>query len=315
MDLDKLKKLISNKNITALGLREHSKASEKYVDVEIIHPKDKLKIITSIPYFYRRTGLYLQTEEELASYIEKIYGQLTKNKIDEWISKEDAYWVYECTGRKITKPFFDKLLNLRWNCIHCDLPKNPNWARRIQDIKEMGYTLGTNTKMFCKKCEKNTTHIIILPITRGSATGYETWDAKMKNRIIKTLGAINVYENKKAASINALIPDHKFPEIRWDERTKRENLHEMTDEDIKSNFQLLDNQRNLQKREVCRKCFQTSKRGIIFGIPYFYEGDDNWPRGVPSQGKKAEKGCVGCGWYDIQAWRESAINKLDKKLR
>jgi hypothetical protein len=86
----------------------------------------------------------------------------------------------------------------------------------------------------------------------------------------------------------------------------------MTEQEIKNKFQLLDNQRNQQKREVCRKCFQTNKRGTIFGINYFYEGDENWQTNFINQnkevvkiGKDAELGCVGCGWYDIQKWRES----------
>ena len=63
-----------------------------------------------------------------------------------------------------------------------------------------------------------------------------------------------------------LIPDHKFPEIRWDADTKGENSDNMSVEEIVSKFQLLDNQRNLQKREVCRACFQTNKRRTLTEI-------------------------------------------------
>ena len=45
------------------------------------------------------------------------------------------------------------------------------------------------------------------------------------------------------------------------------------------------------------------KRGIIAGIRFFYEGDENWPVAVPTKGRAAEQGCVGCGWYDIPMWR------------
>lgn len=50
----------------------------------------------------------------------------------------------------------------------------------------------------------------------------------------------------------------------------------MTDEEIIQKFQLLDNQRNQQKREICRKCFQEGIRGTIYGINYFYEGTEVW---------------------------------------
>jgi hypothetical protein len=84
----------------------------------------------------------------------------------------------------------------------------------------------------------------------------------------------------------------------------------MDDEVIRKKFQLLDNQRNLQKREACRRCYQTNKRGTVFGIKYYYQGNENWPRGVPKRGKEAERGCIGCPWYDLQKWRKSLNQKV-----
>ena len=79
---------------------------------------------------------------------------------------------------------------------------------------------------------------------------------------------------------------------------------EMTDAEIVQKFQLLDSQRNQQKREICRRCFQEGKRGTIYGIKYFYEGNENWDPSIPKVGKAAEKGCIGCPWYDIEFWRK-----------
>lgn len=91
-----------------------------------------------------------------------------------------------------------------------------------------------------------------------------------------------------------------------------ENPEDMTDNEIKNKFQLIDNQRNQQKREVCRKCFQSGNRGTLFGINYFYEGTKDWAKDIPTTGKSAEQGCIGCGWYDIEKWREE-LNKLTQK--
>ena len=107
-----------------------------------------------------------------------------------------------------------------------------------------------------------------------------------------------------------LLPDHKFPEIRWDSETKRETLTHLTDDDIKRDFQLLSNQRNQQKREVCRTCFQTGMRGTIYGISFFYRGSNTWDTTIPKQSKLAENGCVGCGWYDVNTWRSALLKKL-----
>ena len=81
-------------------------------------------------------------------------------------------------------------------------------------------------------------------------------------------------------------------------------------EEMKRDFQLLTNQRNQQKREVCRSCYQTGTRGIVYGIPFYYHGDKNWDASYPTKGKKAEKGCVGCGWYDLERWRKDLIQKI-----
>lgn len=88
---------------------------------------------------------------------------------------------------------------------------------------------------------------------------------------------------------------------------------DMTDEEIIAKFQLLDNQRNQQKREVCRNCVQTGSRGKIFGIDYYPQGTDTWDGDIPKVGKDAERGCVGCPWYDIEAWRKAVNEKLNKQ--
>ena len=148
-----------------------------------------------------------------------------------------------------------------------------------------------------------------MPIDRGGVggNGYETWSPNLRKRIIKVLGSIDVYENRFNAHC---LPDHKFSEIRWDENTKEENPDNMTDTEIRQKFQLLTNQRNQQKREVCRSCYQTGKRGIIFGIPFYYEGTEDWDDSIPTRGREAEAGCIGCAWYDIAEWRRQIIKKI-----
>jgi hypothetical protein len=118
-----------------------------------------------------------------------------------------------------------------------------------------------------------------------------------------------VYEYRSNAHS---LPDHKFSEIRWGSDTKGINPDNMPDGEIKAKFQLLSNQRNQQKREVCRNCYHTGKRGVMYGIPFFYEGTDEWDKNIPKSGKEAERGCVGCAWYDIAEWRKRLIDILNK---
>ena len=302
MDLKLLNSLLDNSRITALKFRDHTKASEKYVDVKIIGDDGSIWNV-SIPYYYRRTAVFLENEHEIAEYLSKIIDYFTESKIDLWCTEQKYLWEKEFSSKNVTKPFFDKLLNLEWNSVKHDFPPNPNWARRIQDIKELGYTLSTDTKRLVKGKNENDTHLLLLPFPRGALSGYEMFSSEFKKKILKLLNSSNCYE-LSSANKSGLIPDHKFPEIRWDHDTKQEEHQNISDDEIKNKYQLIDNQRNQQKREVCRKCTQTDKRGILFGINFFYEGDEIWSKNIPKIGKEAEKGCVGCGWYDIDKWRK-----------
>ena len=232
---------------------------------------------------------------------------MNPDNLEQWNKDQDEYW--DGKRAEVTQEIFNSLRDGNWKCVNHDLPSNPNFARRIQGLKEAGYTISTNTNMYCKHCKKNTTHLMLLHIPRVelAGNGYETWSAGLRKRIINVLGGVDAYEN---VAYRNVLPDHKFSEIRWDDDTKAENPDNMTDEEIKSKFQLLTNQRNQQKREVCRKCYQTGERGTIFGIDYFYKGTDKWDDSIPRKGKKAEEGCIGCPWYDIQTWR----TELNKKI-
>ena len=298
-----------NKNIKIIDKRNHSKASEEYMNVEFCYGKKSWK--GWVPSEYRRTGVSLKNEIEVVDYLNKVYQEMHPNNYKKWFLEQEEFWK---TKQKafVTKEFFDVLSRGEWTCINCQLPYNPNWARRVQDLKEFGYTLATDTSKYCENCKASKTHLILLPIKRLSmeGNGYEVWSKQLRKRIIRVLNTIDVYENKKSAHC---LPDHKFSEIRWDKDTKGLNHDMMTDEEIKSKFQLLTNQRNQQKREICRTCYQTEKRGTIFGIPYYYAGDEHWDKSIPKTGKDAERGCYGCPWYDIDKWRNELIKLITKE--
>ncbi len=309
MDLaEKIRNHVSNGAINVIGIRHHLKASESYVDVQFKYDGGVWE--GSVPYQYRRTGLFLEDPKLIAEMLEVVYENTEPKKASEWVKLERAFWDKNGAGKLVTKEFFYKMLNLQWGCIEHDFPPNPNWARRIQDIKEMGYTLATDTRRICKKTGKSSSHILLLPLERTAQSGYEYISPKLRERVIKLLNGCDSYEASQRQT-RYLIPDHKFPEISWDAETRKENLDNLTDEEIIEKFQLLDNQRNLQKRESCRKTFQTGIRGTIFGIKYFYEGDENWPNDVPKVGNASEKGWIGSPWYDIERWRKSLNSKLE----
>ncbi len=301
MNLTVLQSFIQKPTIQVSGFSAHSKASELYLTVSFTDVENNFEWTGLIPYHYRRTGIFIETEEDLALYLETIQPFFTKNAISAWIEKEKQYWQETLTGRQVTKPFFDELAKLDWTSA---FPANSNPQRRLQDIKEMGYTIASRPIGGGVRREFQ-----LVPIPRGSQTGYEVFSAAFRKKAFQALNNRNIFE-LSAANKAGLLLDHKFPEIRWDAETKAENLDDITVEEIKAKFQLIDNQRNQQKREVCRNCFHTGRRGIIFGIQFYYEGDEKWETNflnqgmvpIPKVGKIAELGCIGCGWYDIQYW-------------
>ena len=298
-------------NITIKGIRHHGKASEAYIDSSFFVETGWIEV--SVPVNYRRTGLDAQTADDCIAILESAISHFEAQNINSWVTKEKAFWA--TSQKRVTREFFEVLISNinHWVCQGCMFPQNPNWARRTQDIKEAGYTLSTNPKLFCSNCQVSKSHLMLLPFPRGGASGYETISPKLKKKIINVFNSIDSYEGSRRAE-SSLLPDHKFPEIRWDDQTGELNDADMSSDEIKRKFQLINNQRNQQKREVCRKCFQEGARGKPFGISFFYAGNEGWPKSIPKQGKAAEAGCVGCGWYDLSAWRIALNLFLEKNI-
>ena len=293
--------------INILNFRNHSKASERYVDV-VFKYKDNSIYEASIPIQYRRTGAEIE-DKDVDAYLEKVYVEVNSKKWPAWRAEQANFWSTKLNAG-ITQAFFDTLSkNFVWCCVACCLPANPNFARRIQDLKEFGFTIATKTSSYCATCSRNTTQLMLLPIKRGGITGYENWSPALRVKIINFLKTYDAFEAKTGKKEN-LLPDHKFPEIRWDSNTRRESLEHLSEKEIQRDFQLLSNQRNQQKREVCRGCFQSGIRGVIYGISFYYQGSSKWDDSIAKIGKIAETGCVGCGWYDIEKWRSELAKKL-----
>lgn len=301
MDLKKLNTFLQGTNIEVSEEIHNGKSSEIYVRTEFTQDNG-FKWETVVPFYIRRSGLFIETEEELARYLLNIKPYFTRQSMEKWADNERKKW--KNSNAFVTKKFFFTLLSFKEET---EFPPNDNPARRIQDIKDAGYTVAS-----IPGGSKQKTKRILLPLPLNNEMGYETFSPQFKARIIRLLKGINAFEARPTTA-KGLIPDHKFSEVRWDEETKAENTMEMTDEEIIEKFQLLDNQRNQQKREVCRQCFQERKRGVIYGIPFFYHGSIDWPQNVPEVGKAAEVGCIGCAWYDIEKWRTELIKKLYDK--
>lgn len=299
MNIDILSNLLVDTGIAVHEFIENNKASENYVRTTFIQD-DGFTWDTVVPYVDRRAGMDIKTEQELADYLISIKPYFQKKAMKRWKAQELNRGLI---GGSVTPLFLKVLLSFKEEFER--FPVNPNSARRIQDIKDAGYTIASVPRSNGLKGYNR----ILLPIPLHVEMGYETFTPQFKARVIRLLKERNAFEARVTAK-KALIPDHKFSEVRWDDETKAENSMDMEDDEIIEKFQLLDNQRNQQKREICRKCFQEGVRGTIYGIEFFYEGDKKWNSNIPTVGKAAEKGCIGCPWYDIEKWRKKLNDRL-----
>ena len=301
-------KSLDSGRVKIKGQRQHRKASETYLDVEFRYGAKTFE--WSIPIEYRRTGVDLlnASQDEINKYLDSIYTECDPANWDTFRKEQSQFWKTR-PNAAVTKSFYDGLeKSFEWTPIG-ELPNNPNYARRIQEIKECGFTIATDSNGPVGPNGRKTMRLLLLPIKRGGRTGYETWSPALRARIVAVLGAEDSFEAARRNK-DALLPDHKFPEIRWDENVARGSLEGLTDAEIVRDFQLIDNQRNQQKREACRTCFQTGIRPNFLNIEFFYQGGKNWNSEIPRKGKAAEAGCIGCGWYDIKKWRQELNDEL-----
>lgn len=296
---------MSTSKIRVASRWTHSKAAEEHVNVVFSYPA-KPSWSLSIPIKCRRAGLELDSEQEISDFLEKVYEEIAPANWQTWKCAADQFWLGSRSN--VTKPIFDKMVSDFGWYTYQELPATSNPARRLQDLKDAGFTIGTRKRSGSRDLE-----FMIVPRVIGQASGYEYWSGSLRARIIKVLASFDAYEGK-AGNPKHLLPDHKFPEIRWNRDTRRDTLEGLSETDIRRDFQLVTNQRNQQKREMCRRCYDTGERSYPFAIPFFYKGDASWPSEVPTSGKSAEAGCLGCGWYDLEKWRQEILKQLTSPI-
>ena len=134
----------------------------------------------------------------------------------------------------------------------------------------------------------------------------------LAQKILMHFGNVDVIEQRQRP-VHELVIDHRVPMSRWGEAETKLSV-KMSDAEIGQKFQLLkkdgSGNHNLLKSRACELCLKTGKRGTPFGIQFFYAGNSSWSEFIPAFGSEAEKGCVGCGWYDFAKWREALNLKL-----
>lgn len=62
---------------------------------------------------------------------------------------------------------------------------------------------------------------------------------------------------------------------------------------------------------MCESCAESSIRPSMYGIDFYYKGTKMCDSKIPERGSEAEKGCIGCPWYDIEKWK----TELNKQIK
>jgi len=183
----------------------------------------------------------------------------------------------------------------------------------IQGLKRKGYVMGKKTD-FCHDCGKRTTWDRWTGERQTiTATNAGNISDRLKNRVFEYYGKRDPVLDTHLHPRYALV-DHRLPMKRWGDWEPPRNF-EMSDEELEFTFQLLRNSEgqnhNLLKSRACESCFETNIRPPFNGISFWYDGGGkHWPIEAPKTGYRANKGCYGCGWYDVLAWKE----KLNQEL-
>lgn len=250
------------------------------------------------------------TSEDVEEWVKECYAELSPEKYILWQEEQNNYWKNKSS--EDTQLVFEALngteSTTKWLCRKCGpVPQvNPQPGARIRSLRQMGYHIAT-LNMQCSSCGKKQYFDLLIRLPRHAADNQKriAISKSLRTKILSTLPNIDcVFDNpldKKACVI-----DHKFPSSRW---VNGETLNHtsMTEEQIRSKFQILSNQTNLQKERYCQKCVLENIRGNFFGIEWYYKGDSQW-RG---SSKADEKGCIGCPWYDVMKWKVEFNKILD----
>mgnify|MGYP003251423817 FL=1 len=244
------------------------------------------------------------------------------------MSTEDKTWDVESykktfTKRAVLQPaIFAKLEDCKWHCRDCAGTgidsKQYAGGGGIQGLQRgtksrPGLVIITETATCSdcnetKSCDKWTGEFK----KANSASGIP---AKLQKKIFEHYLYIDCIE-QRVRPAHDLVIDHRFPMERWGD-VEDSNPSTMTPEEIEDKFQLLKKDdagnHNLLKSRACERCISTGIRQSPLGITFFYEGSKNWPSDCPSSGLEAKRGCIGCGWYNFDAWRMALNKALEEK--
>lgn len=280
------------------------KTSDQFLEVRFIYDDYVWNGALPIVGYYQ--GLSL-TEAEVKETAGVFCDPLKRENRQKWIVSALGEWEDKTSE---TFKVFDALLSGEWECRVCGpVPRvNAQPAARIRDIKKRGFFIASKRKS-CANCRRKTMHDLLVMATSPKdliKTEFrKPISPYLNERILKALKRKETVFSQ-VRTLRELVIDHKFPSQRWSQ-PETDNPDDMSDENIKRKFQLLNNQTNLLKSRECDRCVAEGIRGQFMGIRWYYSGDERWVKN-----RDDESGCIGCPWYDVHEWKEQLKNAIKR---
>lgn len=254
-----------------------------------------------------------EDKEALLAYIRNFYPVFGEENVEKWKAEQKVKANGKSNATMKTLGIFLNAEDMSV-CTKCSLTSlSTNAQKNIEKLRSAGYVIFTGHQE-CNVCGGGGSNSFyrLLPFMNNSRAKAEVVDDKTSQRIFSYLGKKDAITGREYANYKELLADHKFPEDRWGNMETVNNSN-IPNEDIPKKFQLLTQSENFEKRAACSKCIQTGKRPKLYGIDFYYEGDENWDENIETTGAGAERGCVGCGWYDVVKWKEELNKRLADK--
>lgn len=280
------------------------KTSDNFLEVQFIYNDYIWNGALPIIGYYQ--GLSL-TEAEVKETAGVFCDPLKRENRQKWIVSALGEWEDKTSA---TFKVFEALLSGEWQCRVCGpVPKvNPQPAARIRDIKKRGFFIASKRRS-CGNCQQKTMFdLLVMAVSPKDLIKIEfrkPISPYLNKRILKVLKRKEIVFSQVRTS-RELVIDHKFPSQRWSQ-PETDNNDDMSDEDIKKKFQLLNNQTNLLKSRECDRCVAEGIRGQFMGIRWYYSGNKRWVKE-----RDDESGCIGCTWYDVREWKEQVGRAIKK---
>lgn len=244
-------------------------------------------------------------EQELMERTEEDRFELTDwgERAEEFVSQVD--WNPSSLNTKKGRTF-NVLSDCEWHCSECELSGSQP-AAYIRDFTDEGFEFvsksgaGAVDRRHCESCGEITTHRKMkYPFPSAKPITRQEMPESFKQRVR------DLYDNQDAFNLSSPggTPevDHRKPRIRWSE-SEDFDYENMTDAEVRENFQILSSKNNLLKSRKCEACVETGNRPKFHGIDFYYAGGEKYEEDI---------GCEGCGWYNAHKWRRELNNLISE---